>query len=106
MSSYLAALSPLPIPYYRPPHYSATTFEPYTIGGMPPDIRARSVTIAGLNADVKILAAAQESLEVVPVKAMFETVIAVSVLVMVRVFSLTPFLRSPSATPSERDGRR
>ena len=73
---------------------------------MPPDVRARSVTIAALNADVNILTAAQGSLEVVPAKAMLETVIAVLVLVRVCGFPLIPFLRSPPATPSERDGRR
>ena len=62
---------------------------------MPPDVRARSVTIAALNADVNILTAAQESLEVDPVNAMFETVIAVLVLVRVCAFPLIPFLRSP-----------
>ena len=43
---------------------------------MPPDARARSVTIAALNADLKILAAAQGSLEVAPVTAIFGSVIA------------------------------
>ena len=73
---------------------------------MPPDVRARSATIAALNADVSTLAAAQESLGAVPVKTMFETVIAVLVLVRVCIFHLIHFLRLPPATPSERDGRR
>ena len=67
---------------------------------MLPDIGTCSVTAATLSADVKTLTAAQESLEVDPIKGMFESVIAVLVLVKVRVVLLFQFLRSSSAIPS------
>ena len=67
---------------------------------MPPNVGTRSVTAAALSADVKSLIAAQESLEVDPIKGTFERVIAVLVLVKVRGFLLFQSLRSLSAIPS------
>lgn len=48
-----------------------------------PNVRTRSVTVAALDADVKILTATREGLGAVPVKGMFEAVTAVLVLVRV-----------------------
>lgn len=64
------------------------------------------MAVAALDVDIKILTTAQEGLGANPLKVMFETVIAVLVLVKVRDFLLFPSLRSPSAAPPGQDDRR
>ena len=83
MSSCSTALFLFPIPYYCSPYCFTTTFKSWTTGGMPSNVGTRSVTVAALDADVKILTATREGLGAVPVKGMFEAVTAVLVLVRV-----------------------
>jgi hypothetical protein len=58
-----------------------------------PDTETRSATVAALNTDIESLRKAQESLEVGPMKEMFEATIATLILGRVRVSLPFPFLR-------------
>ena len=66
-----------------------TTFEPWAAGDTRPDVGARSATCAALNADIRALGAAKDVVEIVSVKAVFESVISILALVRVRV-SVSP----------------
>jgi hypothetical protein len=69
---------PLPHPPHRPPSCIMAPPEP-------PNIGSHSATAAVLNADIETLAVAKDTLEIIPVKAVFESVIVILALVRVRV---------------------
>ena len=68
-----------------------TTVEPWATGGSPPNIESRLATTTMLNADIETLIAFNDIVEVAPVKAVFESIIAILTLVKVR-FLLFPLL--------------
>lgn len=71
-----------------------TTFEPWGVGDTPPNIWSHLAAIAALNADIGTLTAAKDTLEVIPAKVLFESVIVILGLVRVRVTVFLPFLYS------------
>ena len=66
---------------HRPPPSIMTTLEPWAVGGSPTNVEYHPATATMLNADI----------EVAPVKAVFESIIAILTLVKVR-FLLFPLL--------------
>ena len=59
--------------------------------GDTPNVEPHSVTTAVLNADIETLTAFKDTIEVAPVKAVFESIIVILTLVKVR-FLLFPLL--------------
>ena len=57
-----------------------------------PNVGSRSTTTAVLNADIETLTTARDTLEIIPVKAVFESVIVILTLVRVRDPVLSPCL--------------
>ena len=70
-----------------------TTLESWALGGALPGV-GRSATVAVLSADVESLTALKCSVEITSMKAIFESVIVILTIVMVRMLLLLPFLRS------------
>ena len=68
-----------------------TTVEPRAIGGSLPNIESHLATTTMINADIETLTAFKDIVEVAPVKAVFESIIAILTLVKVR-FLLFPLL--------------
>jgi hypothetical protein len=60
----------------------------------PPHVGSRSTTTAVLNADIETLTAAKDTLKIIPVKVVFESVIVILTLVRVRDPVLPPCLCS------------
>ena len=60
----------------------------------PPNVGSRSTTTVVLNADIETLTAIKDTLEIIPVKAVFESVIVILTLVRVRDPVLSPCLCS------------
>ena len=69
-----------------------TTFEPWGVGDTPPNDWSYPAATAALNADIETLTAAKDTLETIPVKVLFESVIVILGLVRVRVTGFLPFL--------------
>jgi len=78
-----------------------TAPEPRAVGDIPTNAAHHETTIAVLNADIETLAAFKDTVESVPAKAIFESVISVLTLLKVRL--LTPF---PLSHPLIRDTNR
>ena len=68
-----------------------TTLEPWAVGGSPTNVEYHPATATMLNADIEALTAFKDTIEVAPVKAVFESIIAILTLVKVR-FLLFPLL--------------
>ena len=79
---------PLALHPHRLPHCITTTFEPWAAADMPPNVGSHSATITALNVDIGIITAAKDTLEIVPVKVVFESVIGILAFVRVRVLVL------------------
>jgi len=62
-----------------------TTFEPWAVENTPPIIESHSEPAVALNAGIKSLAAAKDTLEIIPIRVVVESVIRILVLVRVRV---------------------
>ena len=77
-----------------PPSCIMITFELWAIGDTPPNVGSHSAATATLNTDIGTLTAAKETLEIIPVQVLFESVIFILGLVRVRVTVLLPFLYS------------
>jgi hypothetical protein len=60
----------------------------------PPNVESHSATTAAFDADIGTLTAAKDTLEIIPVKVVFESVIVILTLVRVRVLILLPCLYS------------
>ena len=79
-----------PVPNY-PTHSIALALDPHRPPSCimappePPNIGSHSATATVLNADIETLAAAKDTLETIPVKAVFGSVIVILALVRVRV---------------------
>ena len=70
-----------------------TTSEPWAIGDTPPDSGYHTATTAVLNTDIETLTASKDTVKAAPVKAVFESVVAILTLVRVRLLVLSLFLR-------------
>ena len=68
-----------------------TTLEPCAGGDTPPDVGCHSATSAALSADIDSLTALKYTIEAAPVRAMFDSVVALLTLVRVRFLALFPF---------------
>jgi len=69
-------------------------FEPWVVGDPSPNVGSHSEATPALNADIEILTVAKDTLEIIPVKALFESVIIILGLVRVMVIVLLPFFYS------------
>jgi hypothetical protein len=72
----------------------------------PPNVESHSATTAALNADIETLTAAKGTLEIIPVKVVFESVIVILTLVRVRVPVFPLACAHFSIIRLERDYRR
>lgn len=63
-------------------------FEHWTVGDIHPNVGSGSVTSAALNTDIGALSAAKDAVKIIPVKAVFESVIGI--LALIRVSVLAP----------------
>jgi len=70
------------------------TFEPWAIGNTPPNVGSHSAATAALNADIATLTVAKDTLEIVPVKVLFESAIVILGLVRVGITVLLHFFYS------------
>jgi len=69
-----------------------TAPKPWAVGDMPTDVAHRSTATTMQNSDGETLTAVKEIIESTPVKAVFESVIAILTLVQVRFIVLFRFL--------------
>jgi len=69
-----------------------TTFEPWAVGDTSSNVGSRSATTAVLNAGIESLAVTKDTLGIIPVKAVFESVIGILNIVRVRVPAPSSFL--------------
>ena len=75
-----------------PPSRIMTTFESWPAGDTPPNFGSHLAATAALSADIGTLTAAKDTLQIIPVKVLFESVIVILGLVRVRTTVLPPFL--------------
>jgi len=68
------------------------TFGPWAVGDTFPNVGSHPTATAALNADIRILTAANDTLEIIPVKVFFESAIVVPGLIRVRVSCSTTVL--------------
>jgi len=69
-----------------------TTPESWAVGDTPPNIEHQPAITAVLNAEINTLTVFKDSIESTPIKAVFESVIAILTLVRVRFPVLVPLL--------------
>jgi len=83
------------------------TFGPWAVGDTFPNVGSHPTATAALNADIRILTAANDTLEIIPVKVLFESPIVVSGLIRVRVSrSATVLLLISRRYSQDGDGGR
>ena len=82
------------------------TIGPRAVGDTSSNVGSQPAAIAALNADIGILTAVKDTLEIIPVKVLFEFVIIILGLVRVRVIVLLPFFYSFLVIRSGRGDRR
>jgi len=69
-----------------------TTFEPWAAGDTPLNIGSHPAATAMLNANIGTLTATNDTLEIIPVKVLFESVIVILGFIRVSVTVMPPFL--------------
>jgi len=74
---------------HRPSPCIMSTLEPWAVDDTPPNSEYNTATTAMLNTDIETLTASKDTVKATPVKAVFESVIAILTLVRVRL--LVPF---------------